>query len=625
MEDVCMSRDWERKVVAPHVVLSKIEPGMCIFLSSGVSEPRTLIKELIASDQRNLRDLELIQPVSLGDAIPRDDTHAQKYRLKTFFSGKAVRDALSTGWADLLPNMFSQISRLIRSGAIIINAAFIQITPPDEKGFCSLGVTIDVTRDILDSAALVVGEINDRIPRTFGDTAVHVDNFHYFVRSAEDPIYLYRPPVDDIFDRVAAHVASVIEDGSCLSFFVGNLFEALAKHLSLKKDLGIHSLVLTDPVMDIIKSGAVTNRNKGMFKGKTAVSYAEGTPELMRWLDGNPLIEFHGIDIIASPQNIGRNDRFVVMRNARKVDITGNVALHVGKGNIVAGAPGILRDFATGASLSRGGQLIFALPSRNLKGGSNILTSINKYPNQFAASETLDVVATEYGVAHLTGRSVRERALALIDIAHPDDRDRLVEEAKEANILDRDQTYIKESGYFYPGDIACTHTFKGGLTIHFRAIKPSDVGDMRRLFYRFSEEAIYFRYFRRIKMMPRFRMQAYVNIDYRKIMSIVGVVEKEGIERIIAEGRYVRGDDPYADIAFFVDEGYMGKGVASFLFELLIKTAQKQNIRGFRAEVLTENKAVLNLFKKFPYPLKSTFRGEFLTLLMSFTDDAPID
>jgi acyl-CoA hydrolase len=291
--------------------------------------------------------------------------------------------------------------------------------------------------------------------------------------------------------------------------------------------------------MDLIKSGAVSNRNKTYFRGKSVVSYAIGTKELMQWLDRNPLIEFQGIDVVGDPKVVGRHDLFTLIVPIRKVDLTGGIALHVGLSNVAFGL-GELQGFLIGVELSRQGRTICALPSRNLKGESNFKISIEDYPNQFNFREVLDMVVTEYGIAYLKRISIRERALALIDIAHPDDRAELIRQAKEANIIYADQIYFPEAGYFYPRDLEHSHVFKENLIIRFRAIKPSDEDQMRRLFYRFSEEDVYYRYFSPVKTMPHTKMQAYVNIDYRNTLSIVGVVGPKGEGRLIAEARYVR-------------------------------------------------------------------------------------
>jgi len=589
--------EWKSKLVPPQKVLSKIKPGMRIFLGTGVAEPCTLVKSLLDSDAGNLRDLEFIQLMSFGPAISITKTQNHKFRLKTFFAGWVASEEIVSGRVDMVPTILSEIPSLIQSGVIEIDAAFIQITPPDRSGFCSLGPAIDVARHAMEHASLVVGEINHDAPRTMGDTFVHIHDFDFLVESQEHPIYFKRPPFDPVFDKVGANVASLIEDGSCLAFSAGPVFEALARHLQKKRHLGIHSPSFTDAVMDLVKSGAVSNRKKGHFLGKSLTSYAIGTSELLYWLHRNPLIEFQSIDVVADPKLIGRNNRTVVVLPVRKVDLSGGVALHSGKGNVGDG-PSEAQEFFKGARFSKKGRTIIALPSRNLKNQPNILISLKDYPNQFSIRESLDLVVTEYGVAAMTGRTIRERALALIDISHPDDRANLVHLAKEKNILYADQLYLPESGALYPMDLACEKVFSGDTTVRFRAIKPSDVDEMRHLFYRFSDKSVYYRYFSPIKTMPHAKMQEYASIDYTKTMSIVGLMGEPGTGRIVAEARYVRlPDKPLADVAFIVDEDFQRKGIASFLFRTLKKIAKENGIRGFKADVLATNKGMLRVFE----------------------------
>ena len=612
------------KLVEPAAILEKIEPGMSIFLSTGAAEPRTLVKELISSSLPNLTDLELIQLVTLGDAVSaHTSAMTGKFRLKTFFSGWLASEAITSGFIDLIPSRICRIPSLIESSVIGVDVVFVQITPFDDTGYASLGIAVDAAKYAMERASLVVGEINPHIPRTMGNTFVHMDNFDFFVDSREDPIYFSRWPVDDVMDKVAENVASVVEDGSCLSFYSGPLFEALSRHLIHKRDLGVHTFFFTDALMDLVRCGAVTNRRKGYFQGKSLTSYAQGTPELFRWLHLNPQIEFQGIDILADHYRFSLNDKVAAILPARKVDLTGNVALHAGKGNVTAG-PGQAMEFFAEAEHSRGGRNIFALPSRNLKGKSNILVSLHDLPAQFTNREALDMIITEYGIANMLGRTIRERAQALIDIAHPDDRADLVRQAKEAHILYADQIYVAESGTLYPEKLSCSHAFKDGLNVHFRAIKPSDEENMRQLFYRFSDKAVYYRYFSEIKSMPHVRLQEYVNVDYRNTLSIVGLIEKDGQQTIIAEGRYVLGHDrPFPDTAFVVDESYQGRGVASFLLQLLIHAARERGLEGLSADVLADNRAIIRVFEKSQLPVQAFVEYGLYHLTMPFATHQP--
>lgn len=609
---------WKDKVITPDEVMEKIEPGMKIFLATGSAEPRTLVRHLLTSDLPNLQDLELIQIVSLGDLITMNDLQTHKFRLKTFFSGWVASDAITGGQVDLIPSRFTRIPALIDSGLLPIDAAFIQVTPPSETGFVSLGVSVDVARQVIDKAQLVIGEVNEKVPYTYGDTFIHVDEFDFLVASQDEPLYLERWPVDEVFDQVAVNIASVIEDGSCILFSIGPIYEALGRHLTTKRNLGVHSPFFTDALMDLIRSGAVTNRNKGIYRGKSLASYAFGTRDLFSWLDKNPQLEFQGIDLVFNPVQIGRNPKFIAIIPARKVDISGRIALHIGKG-AVATTPGEAMDFINGAELSRGGCTIFALPSRNLKGQPNILVSVEEFPNLLGLRESVDMVVTEYGVANLKGRTVRERAQALIDIAHPEDRERLVEDAKRHNILYRDQIYLPQCAFLLPADISTRKSFKGGVEVRFRHIKPSDEEEMRRLFYRFSDRSVYYRYFSPIKTMPHAKMQQYVNVDCNRICSIVALVGPPDGERIIAEARFVKERTrPYGDVAFVVDEEYQGIGIASYMLEMLIRLAKERGLQGFVADVLASNKSMLKVFEKSGLPVKANLSSGAYEVTMPF-------
>ena len=610
---------WKQKIVAPADVLEKIDPGMSIFLGTGMAEPRTLVRNLMESKQYNLQDLELIQLVSLGDAVAIDERYSRKFRLKTFYSGWLASDAISQGRVDLIPSRFSKVAWLFKTGAIHIDVAFIQVTPPDENGYAYL-VGASVERQAMEMAQIVVGEINSQIPRTMGDTLVNMADFHYLVEATEPPYYLARWPLQDVYLKIATNIASMIPDGSCISYGIGPLYEALAKALAAKKNLGVHSPFFTDALMDLVKSGAVTNRYKNVFRGKSCASYVLGTKELMSWLDLNPLVEFQPQDIVMDPRTIGLNDNMIAIFPARKVDLTGGIALHTGKGNVTAG-PGNVAELFMGAALSRNGRSIFALPSRNRKGKPNILLSLDQYPFQFTNRESMDVVVTEYGVALLMGKTLRERAQALIEIAHPDDRAELVRQAKEEKMIYADQIYFPESGYLYPEKIACSHRFKDSLTVRFRAIKPSDEEEMRRLFYRFSDQAVYYRYFSPIKTMPHRKMQEYVNVDYRHTMSIVAIVDESGVEKIIGEARYVKTQgEPFADTAFIVDEQYQGMGISTYLFNLLIRAAREEGIAGFKADVLENNRAMLKVYEKALYPVQTVLSGGVYKITIPFNE-----
>ena len=614
--------NWQSAVVSPETVIQKIKPGMSIFLGTAVAEPRTMVRHLMTSDAKNLEDLELIQLVSFGDAVSLKTLQSRNFRLKTFFSGWVADEAIERGRIDVIPSRFVKIPQLIDSLLRPIDVAVVQITPPNAAGFCSLGIAIDVAREALEQASIRVGEINTQIPRTFGDTYVPVSEFDFLVRSTDPPIYFDRWETDDVWDQVAQHVASLIEDESCLAFSIGPLYEALGRRLANKRNLGIHSPFFTDPLMDLMKSGAATNRRKETYRGVSLTSYAFGTPKLMEWLDNNPLVEFQRIGKVFNPLTIGRNPRFVTVVAARKVDLYGRIGLYIGKGNVASG-PAEVMDFLNGAELSEGGRSIFALTSRDPNGMPNILLSIADLPNQFSAFESVGAVVTEYGIAYLEGRTLRERAQALIDIAHPDDRAALVQAAKDKKILYHDQIFLADSARLYPSHIAATYSIKGDIQVRYRAIRPSDEEGMRHLFYRFSDESVYSRYFHSVSSMPHAKMQEYVNVDWNQIMSIVGLIGEEGKGRIIAEARYIRiPGSPFAEVVFVVDEKYQQSGIASFLYKMMIRLAKEKGIKGFMAEVLFSNIGMMKVFRKGDLPVKARLESGVYHLVIPFSKNA---
>lgn len=597
--------NWQQFVVSPEAVIEKLTPGMNIFLSTGVSEPRTLVKYLTVSPKNNLEDIELIQLASVGDRLLFQDPQKDGFRLKTFSSGWLAADAISEGRIDFIPARTDDISRLIQSGQVPIDVAFIQISPPNESGFCSLGMSVDVAREAMDRAELAVGEINCRLPRTYGNTFVSASEFDLLVEATEPPFSYRRFKTTDITDQLAKNIASVIPDGSCLSFSLGPMFESLGKALIHKHNLSLHTHFFSDVTMELVEKGVVTNRFKKSYPGKSLTSYAVGTPRLLRWLDRNPLVEFQGIDITYDSLEIGRNPHFVAVFPVRKADLTGCFALPRGKTNL-SGDPRHIMHFINGAEISKGGKTVFALPSRNDQIESNIKLSLDLYQNQFTMRESIDMLITEWGVAYLKGRTIRERAQAIIDVAHPDDRPHLMEQAKAAKLLYADQVFINNSAHLYPINLETRHQFEELPEVLFRAIKPSDEEEMRKLFYRFSDEAVYNRYFNPTKSMPHAKIQHYVNIDYQAIVSVVGTIEVNGKETIIAEGRFSKGVHiDYPDIAFVVDEVYQSRGIASYLLSILIRQARERGFKGFTGSVLATNKGMIKVFEKSGYHINA--------------------
>ena len=611
-------KDWKERLVSPEKVLRHLDSGMCIFIGSGTAEPKTLIEHLLTSEAVVLKDLELIQLISFGNLITSESISAQRFRLKTFYSQGPAGKAIDSGTVDYIPSPFSKIPALIESGQISIDAAFIQVTPPNTAGYMSLSTSVDAVRSVMKQAKVVVGEINSDLPYTFGDTFISVSDFDFLISSNNGLDYFKRPAKsqDNITGQVAAHTASIIDNGSCLSFYPDRFYDRLGLHLTAKHNIRIQSPFITDTVMDLVESGVVS--------GKSIASYAIGSKQLMSWLDRNPRVDFQPLNVTLNPVRIAQNRRFIAILPVRKVDIYGHGVKRRDRSKISFNMMSI-DDLLKGAALSTGGKVVYALASRDANGDSNIRLSVERFKGLISDPEIVDMVATEYGVANLSGRTVRERAQALIDIAHPDDREQLVEKAKKKHVLYSDQIFLAECAYLYPSHIASRKTFKDHVEVLFRAIRPSDEEAMRRLFYRFSDEAIFYRYFSPIKVMPHTKMQRYVNADCNIATSIVGVLESSGQEQIIAEARFVKLDDrPYAEVAFLVEEKYQGFGIGSYLFKLLVRLGKEKGLRGFTADVLPSNQSMIKVFEKGGHSVHSKLKDGLYHITIPFHNE-PIE
>lgn len=617
-----MGNDWRNLIVSPERALEYIKPGMSIFLGSGLAEPRTLLDALMRSDSSNTKDLELIQLNSHSDILSLKNLTYQNYRLKTFFSGWVASEIAEAGFVDLIPARYSQIPRIFASRQIRIDTVFIQISPPNPSGYCSLGLAVDVAREAMAKASLVIGEIQPQLPFTFGDSLVSVSDFDLLIEADKSPIFFERQPVSAVMGKVAFNIASVIEDGDCISFHTStSLFEALCRELGEKRHLGIHTPYFTDALMDLVNMGAVSNYKKSVFRGKSITSYALGSKDLTTWLNLNPLVEFQSIAEVCNPTIIARISNFIAVFHAEKVDLFGRIAFSIGKGSLTSG-PGIAADIITGAEMSPGGKTIFGLPSRDPEGNSNIVSLLTDQRNQFYMRESISMVVTEYGIANMKWRSIRERAQALIDISHPDDRAGLVAYAKKHKILFEDQIFLSDNTMRYPMEVATQHTFKNDLRVRFRVVKPSDEEAMRHLFYRFSGETVYSRFFYPISTMPHDKMQEYVNIDYNRVISIVAIVGDNEQESIIAEARFVKDDQTgFGDIGFIVDEQYQNLGIGTYLYEMLIRLAKERGLKGFSAEVLHENKNMLRIVEKGSLPVNAKLENGIYYLNVPFNSD----
>ncbi|TAL33247.1 MAG: GNAT family N-acetyltransferase [Spirochaetes bacterium] len=589
---------FPEKYAEPGRVLDLIKPGNRVYLSSGPAIPARIAQEIVKSDKKNLLDLELVQLITLGDYIPNDASFNYKFRLKTFNTGESISKAISEGRVDFIPANLIEIPFILASGAIGIDVAVVQTSPPDRYGFLNLGIAIDVANIAIKNADIVVAEVNPHVPHTYGETTIHIDQVNYLVESSIPLLERARKPFDAVMDRIGWHISNIIEDESTVVLHAGRLFDAIAHNLLSKKRLGVYTHVISDWVMDLLEAGAISFERSRFHGGMVNTSYCYGTRRLYEFVDRNPVFEFHPLARLVNPYVVARINRLVSIMNVKRIDVTGESVIFHSGDNLLSGYESKL-NFAIGAAFSKGGKAVVALQSVDTEGRSNIVIHHGEDADRVRATlGAARYVVTEYGVANLFGRSIRERVLAMIEIAHPDHREALLDQAKSRGYAYPDQIYVRANAVNYPAELETVKTFKEGLEVKFRPIKPSDEDMMRRLFYEFSDESKYLRYFAKIPFMPHREMQKYVSVDYTATVSIVGVVSHDRTERIIAEARY--SYDPHEkmhEMAFLVDEEYGGRGIATFLANYLIRIARARGITKLCANVLSQNDKMLKVFQ----------------------------
>jgi acyl-CoA hydrolase/predicted GNAT family acetyltransferase len=610
-----VEKEYKQKLISTDDLLKIIKPGNRIFLSSGAAIPSRSVTAIINSDNSNIQDLELVHLLTLGEHLSKHSDRNQNYRLKTFNIGESISREFNQGRVDFIPANLMEIPLLLKSGAVGIDIAIVTVSPPDNNGYMSLGIAVDVSNIAVQKAPIVVAEVNPAMPVTYGETLIHINQVHYIIESSL-PI-LERPwkMWDAQQEKMGWHISNLIEDGSTVVLHAGRLFDAVASHLKTKKNLGIYTNVISDWAIDLVESGAVPFNRSRFRGGQITTSYCYGTRELYDYVNRNPIVECYPIARLVNPSVIQRMPNVVSIMNVKKIDLSGESVIFHSGDNLLTGYESKF-IFAMGAAMAKRGKTIITLRSVDIEGKSNIVLSLDKEKEHVRA--TLGIaryVVTEYGIANLFGKSIRERVLSLIDIARPDHREFLLEEAKRLGFVYKDQIYVVKNVKNYPVEYETVKTFKDGLEVRFRPIKPSDEDMMRRLFYQFSDESKYLRYFVRVSTMPHKEMQKYVNIDYINVVSIVGLITRNRQEEIIAEGRYAYyPQEKIHELAFIVEEEFQGKGIATFMTEYLIKIAKERGLKALCANVLPENKKMLNVFEKIKTKHTSKYADGVVTL-----------
>ena len=570
------------KLTSAQDALSKVKSGRHILIASGAAEPQVLVDALAARGE-NLADAEVIHLLTLGSAPYAEKRFEGRLRHNALFIGSNVREAVKKGLADYTPCLLSEIPGLIRSGRLPVDVALIH-TPPPEDGFCSLGVAVDIVKAAVETAEYVVAQVNPRMPWTLGDSFIKVDDVDAFVLGDHPIFSLPEPEQTAAAICIGRYASALIEDGATLQIGIGSVPNAILAALTGKKDLGIHSEMISDGILPLLECGALTGSRKTLHPGKIVASFAMGSERLYKQLSRNPLFEFYPSDYVNSPSVIGRNDHMVCVNSALQVDLTGQVAADsIGK-NFFSGFGGQL-DFVRGAALSHGGKSIIAMPATAKKGAaSRIVACLSEGTGVVTTRADVDFVVTEYGIASLKAKTIRERAVALIQLAHPDFREELTAAAKTMGYLDETRI-VPSSAEPYHVEWECERHFRG-KAVKFRPLKPSDERRLKELFYTQSPETTYRRYGGYLKRLSERQFQQLVAIDYQSSLAIAAFSKEDGRERMIAVGRYILGPGKrLAEAAFTVHDDYQGLGIGTFLVDYLTWIAKERGLTGFQAEM----------------------------------------
>jgi acyl-CoA hydrolase/GNAT superfamily N-acetyltransferase len=588
--------------------LGKVKRGHKVFLSTACAEPQYLVQGLIDRANR-LHDVQILHFVALGEAPYADKIFDNRFRHNAFFVGPNTRDAINEARADYTPTFISEIPGLFRQGIVPIDVALVQVSPPDDHGFVSLGISVDVVKAAVESSRYVIAQVNRSMPRTLGESFIPVHKISAFVEKDEPLMEFHYPDLDDVGARIAGNVAKMINDGDTIHVGYGHIPYGVLSYLKNKKDLGVHTEVISDEFIELIEEKVITGERKTLHQGRVVCSFCIGTRKIYDYVRENPQIAFYPAEYVYHPMVIAKNERMVSIGSCLEVDLSGQVCSESKGYHFYSGIGGRL-DFIRGAAMSKGGKSIIALPSTTKDGRqSRIRAHLQEQAAVVATRGDVKYVVTEYGIAYLHGKSIRERAMALISIAHPRFRKELLEEAKKRAYIYPDQILLQTENHAYPEEEEDTVTLSNGTAVTIRPIKPTDEPLLQDFFYSHSDETVYRRYFRPLRSMPHARAQTMVNLDYRDRMAYVAAVGDIGMERIIAVGRYeTEGKESgMIEVAYTVREEHRGLGLGTLLQDRLERYAKRMGFKGSVGYLFEENLAMLKTFAK-----KGAYKGDIL-------------
>ena len=610
LQDFDFKSKYAAKIGTAESAMKLIRPGNTIFIGTGCGQPQHLVDSLVKHSS-HIYDAHIVHLLTIGAAPYVDPSFRERFKTNSLFVAENVRDALNKGIGDYTPIFLSEIPAEFESGRIPIDAALISVTPPDANGLCSLGVSVDIVKSAAANAKYVIAQVNSRMPRTFGDSFIHVNNIDVLVPCDEDIVEVPVPPMDDTLRRIGENIARLVEDGSCIECGIGRIPQALAESLKDKKDLGVHTEMFGDWIIDLIECGAITCAKKKLNHGKVVASFCMGSRKLYDYIDNNPFFEFYPTEYVNDPQIISQHEKMVGINVGLEVDLTGQVCADSLGYKFYSGIGGQV-DFIRGSARSRGGKAIIAMPSTARNGAvSRIVPHLTEGAGVVTTRGDVHYVVTEYGVAYLHGKSIRQRVMDLTSIAHPKFRKQLIQEAKARNYVYPDQIEFDGEKVVYPQELEKSQTLKDGTQIFFRPVKPTDDASLSEMFYSLSPASIRTRYMSQTMRFPHKDVQKLTNIDYEQNLAIVGTVPGVSEEEIVAIAQYFL--DPKtlsAEVAFVVQDEWQQKGMGSLLLQYLTQIAKRRGVKRFYAKVLPVNKAMLAVFYNSGFQVNTEFDGE---------------
>ena len=617
--------DWKDKysdkISSAAAAMKLIKSGYSIFIGTGCGQPQHLVNALM-EHSGHIYDARIVQFFTMGTAPYVEDKFREKFKTNSFFIADNVRDAIQNGIGDYTPILLSEIPEEFETGRVPIDVALISVAPPDVNGLCSLGVSVDVIKSAVSNSRYVIAQVNESMPKTFGDSFIHANNIDFLVPFDEPIIENVIPESDEILKRIGQNIARLVEDGSTIECGIGRIPQALTEFLKDKKDIGVHTEMFGDWIIDLIECGAITCAKKTLNRGKVVASFCMGSKRLYDYINNNPFFEFYPTDYVNDLNIISQHEKMVGINVGLEIDLTGQVCADSLGYKFYSGIGGQV-DFIRGAARSRGGKAIIAMPSTAKDGQiSRIVPHLTEGAGVVTTRGDVHYVVTEYGVAYLHGKSIRERVLALVNIAHPKFRGQLIQAAKAQNYVYQDQIELDVEKHIYPQELEHYDTLKDGTEIFFRPVKPTDDKALSEMLYSLSEASVRTRYMTQSLAFPHKDVQQITNIDYSSDLSIVGTVPDASGEQIVAIAQYFL--DPKtqaAEVAFLVQDEWQKKGMGSYLLEYIAKIAKQRGVKRFYAKVLPANKPMLSVFYNSGYKINTEFDGDVYSIMYDLNKD----